>query len=140
MDGVLATGAIGELAGKPWNLADWARLGDAMQDIPLGGYHHDYVSRQPAGELALIAEVRDPSSGRSLNVYTTQPGVVFYTGMGLDGSMRGKAGKTYGPYMGFCLETQHHIDAANHAGFPSTLLRPGETYRETVVYEFGVKP
>jgi aldose 1-epimerase len=138
MDGVLATGEIDSLKGKAWDLSEWTRLGDNMDRIPLGGYHHNYVADKSAGELGLVAEVTDPDSGRTLQVATTQPGVVFYASMGLTNDMIGKRRVRYGPYMAFCLETQHHIDAANHPQFPSTLLRPGETYREIVIYKFGI--
>lgn len=138
MDGVLATGEIEDLAGKPWDLSEWTRLGDRMQDIPLGGYHHNYVASKPAGELGLIAEFADPRSGRTLSVSTTQPGVTFYAAMGLTDKPVGKGGITYEPYSAFCLESQHHTDAANHPNFPSTLLRPGDKYEEVVIYDFGI--
>ena len=138
MDGVLASGEIESLAGKPWDLSDFTRLGDRMNQIPLNGYHHNYVANKPAGKLALVAEVTDPDSGRTLRVSTTQPGVVFYAAMGLTDKTVGKYGIQYGPYFGFCLETQHHIDSPNYPEFPTTLLRPGEKYREVVVYDFGL--
>lgn len=140
MDGVLVTGAVDTLNGKAWDLSEWTRLGDRMQDIPLGGYHHNYVADKPPGTLGLVAEVIDPESGRSLRVLTTQPGLTLYAAMGLTDRPVGKNGVMYEPYSALCLETQHHTDAANHPGFPSTLLRPGETYREEVVYEFGTEP
>ena len=138
MDGVLATGEIDSLQGKPWDLSEFTRLGDRMDQIPLGGYHHNYVADKAPGELALVAEVIDPDSGRTLKVSTTQPGVVFYAAMGLTDNHVGKYGLEYGPYSAFCLETQHHIDTPNHPQFPSTLLRPGETYREIAIYDFGI--
>ena len=138
MDGVLATGEIDKLEGKPWDLSDWTRLGDKMRDIPLGGYHHNYVADKPLGEPGLVAEVFDPGSGRTLQVHTTQPGVTFYAAMGLTDKPVGKNGVAYEPYSAFCLETQHHTDAANHPDFPSTLLRPGEKYEEVVIYDFGI--
>lgn len=138
MDGVLVTGEIDSLAGKPWDLSEWTRLGDRMQDIPLGGYHHNYIASKPLEELDLVAEVTDPTSGRTLKVSTTQPGVTFYAAMGLTARPIGKNGKVYEPYSAFCLESQHHTDAANHPHFPSTLLRPGETYEEVVIYDFGI--
>lgn len=138
MDGVLATGEIDSLDGKPWNLSEFTRLGDNMDQIPLGGYHQNYIANKPPGELGLVAEVIDPRSGRTLAVSTTQPGVVFYASMGLTHKPVGKNGIQYEPYIAFCLETQHHIDAANHPDFPSTLLRPGEHYREVAIYDFGI--
>lgn len=140
MDGVLATGEIDSLDGKAWDLRRPTRIGDNLDHIPLGGYHHDYVLSKPASELGVAAEVHDPRSGRIMKVSTTQPDVTFYVAMGLTDQFVGKYGITYGPYMAFCLETQHPVDAANHQNFASTLLRPGETYRETVIYAFGVEP
>lgn len=138
MDGVLATGEIDSLEGKPWDLSEPTRLGDQMEQTPLGGYHHNYVVNKKPGELARVAEVIDPGSGRTLAVSTTQPGVVFYASMGLTDKPVGKYGIEYGPYSAFCLETQHHIDAPNHPDFPSTVLRPGERYHEIAIYDFGL--
>lgn len=138
MDGVLVTGETDTLAGKPWDLSDWTRLGDGMQGIPLGGYHHNYVAAKQPGELGVVAEVIDPDSGRTLTVSTTQPGVTFYASMGLTDRPVGKNGVVYEPYSAFCLESQHHTDAANHPHFMSTLLRPGDKYEEVVIYDFGV--
>ena len=138
-DEVLVTGEIDTLEGKPWDLSLPTRLGDNMGQIPLGGYHHDYVIDKAEGELAVVAEVRDPESGRTLTVSSTQPDVTFYVAMGLTDDFVGKYGISYGPYMAFCLETQHPVDAANQPHFPSTLLRPGERYREMVIYDFGIE-
>lgn len=138
-DEVIATGEIDSLDGKPWDLRQPTRLGDNMDSIPLGGYHHDYVVDKKAGELAVVAEASDPVSGRVLTVSSTQPDVTFYAAMGLTDEIVGKYGIAYGPYMAFCFETQHPVDAANHPQFPSTLLRPDEMYRETVVYDFGIE-
>lgn len=137
LNGLLPTGEIDTLTDNPLDLSTPTRLGDNLNAIPLGGYHHNYVANKAPGEWSQIAEVVDPESGRTLRVSTTQPGVVFYVAMGLTEDIVGKNGVRYGPYMAFCLETQGHIDAANHANFPSTLLRPGETYRESVEYAFG---
>lgn len=139
MDGVLVTGEIDTLEGKPWDLSEWTRLGDNMQDIPLGGYNHDYVANKPEGELGLVAEVYEPESGRNLKVFTTQPGITVYASMGLGNGPAGKNGIHYERYSGLCLETQHHTDSANHPHFPSTLLHPGEKYEEAVIYDFGIQ-
>lgn len=109
-----------------------------MKDIPLGGYHHNYVTSKLPGQLGVVAEVVDPASGRTLTVSTTQPGITFYASMGLTDRPVGKNGIVYEPYIAFCLESQHHTDAANHPHFPSTLLRPGEKYEEVVIYDFGL--
>jgi aldose 1-epimerase len=89
--------------------------------------------------LRLAARVVEPASGRTLQVDTTEPGVQFYTGNKLAGA-EGKAGHVYGPRSGFCLETQHFPDSPNKPDFPSTILRPGDTYRAKTVFTFGVKP
>lgn len=138
-DEVLVTGEVDTLEGKPWDLSSPTRLGDNLDRIPLGGYHHDYIIDKPDSELAVVAEVSDPDTGRVLTVSSTQPDLTFYVAMGLTDEIVGKYGITYGPYMAFCLETQHPVDAANHPHFPSTLLRPGETYREVVTYDFDIE-
>ena len=86
------------------------------------------------GDLALAAKVRDPNSGRVLSVYTTEPGIQFYGGNFLNGA-KGKGGKTYDYRSGFCLETQHYPDSVNQPNFPPIILRPGETYKHTCVYQ-----
>jgi aldose 1-epimerase len=88
---------------------------------------------------ALAAEVEEPTTGRTLKVFTDQPGVQFYTGNFLDGTIVGKGGAPYRPHDGFCLETQHYPDSPNHSDFPSTVLNPGDTYETATVYQFGTK-
>jgi aldose 1-epimerase len=92
-----------------------------------------------AGSLALAAQLHDPRSGRLLEVWTTEPGLVFYCGNFLDGTIRGKEGKIYGHRSGACLETQHFLDSPNQPNFPSTVLKAGEHYRSTTVYKFSAK-
>ena len=101
-----------------------------------GGYDHNYVLRDSSGKLTLAGTARDPKSGRSMQVLTTEPGVQFYSGNFMDGSLRGNGG-SYPKHGAFCLETQHFPDSVNQPSFPSTILRPGETYRQTTVYRFG---
>jgi len=91
------------------------------------------------GVMTVAAEVYDPKSGRVMKITTTEPGIQFYTGNYLDGTLTGKGGKVYKKNAGLCLETQHFPDSPNHANFPSTVLRPGETYRTSTVHEFSVK-
>ncbi len=88
--------------------------------------------------LELAATVSEPTSGRVMEVHTTQPAVQFYVGNYLDGSISG-GGKAYKKHYGFCLETQHYPDSPNHPDFPTTVLKPGETYHQTTVYKFGVE-
>jgi len=94
------------------------------------------LNRSGAG-LGLAARVTDPGSGRALEVLTTQPGLQFYTGNFLDGSIHGKGGRAYGRRSAFCLETQHFPDSPNKPSFPSTVLKPGQTYRESTVFRFS---
>lgn len=103
-----------------------------------GGYDHCWVLNQTTSHPAVAAELYDPHSGRILSIFTTQPGIQFYTGNFLAGSIVGKAGRVYQRHSGLCLETQHFPDSPNKPYFPTTVLRPGEAYRETTVYRFGV--
>ena len=110
-----------------------------------GGYDHTYVldgyDPQAAShaEPFLAARVHDPASGRTLELWTAEPGVQFYTGNYLDGTFTGKGGKAYGKHAAFCLEPQHYPDSPNHPEWPSVILRPGETYRNTFSYRFSVR-
>jgi aldose 1-epimerase len=104
-----------------------------------GGYDHNYVLDSQTGELALAATVFEPGSGRVLEVLTTEPGIQFYGGNFLDGTLTGKSGNKYPHRSGFCLETQHYPDSPNQKNFPSTIVRPGKTYRSATVYRFGVR-
>ncbi len=89
--------------------------------------------------MTLAAFVYEPTSGRFLEVFTTEPGIQFYGGNFLSGNLKGKSGKTYVYRGGFCLETQHYPDSPNQPNFPSTILRPGKTYQTTTIYRFSVK-
>jgi aldose 1-epimerase len=103
------------------------------------GYDHNYViDRDKPGELTLAAELHDPSSGRTMRVSTTEPGVQLYTANHVK-NLAGRGGRIYGPHAGLCLETQHFPDSPNHPDFPSTVLRPGETFRSTTVFEFSAR-
>jgi aldose 1-epimerase len=117
-----------------------ARIDQADEQLQYGGgYDHNWVLNNSDGSLALAATVYDPASGRVLEVYTTQPGVQFYTGNFLDGSLTGKGGRPYRQRAGFCLETQHFPDSPNQPNFPSTVLRPGEQYNQTTIFKFSVR-
>ena len=105
-----------------------------------GGYDHNFVlNRTVPGGMVHAAEVTDPSSGRTLDVWTTEPGFQFYSGNFLDGTIKNRKGVPYEKHAAFCLETQHYPDSVNHPNFPSTILEPGETYRTTTVYAFSVQ-
>ena len=105
--------------------------------IAAGGYDHNFVLNNYDGSLKPAARLYEPNSGRVLEILTTQPGIQFYSGNFLDGSLTGKGGFVYHQYTGLCLEPQHFPDAPNHANFPSTVLRPGEVYKHLSVYRFS---
>jgi len=115
-----------------------ARIDELRKNPSFRGYDHNYVLNSQDGSLALAARVYDPSSGRVMDVYTAEPGVQLYTGNWLD--VKGaKDGKDYVENGALALETQHYPDSPNHPEFPSTVLRPGETYTTTTVYKFYTK-
>jgi len=116
-----------------------ARIGSTDPQVRLGnGYDHNFVLDRNAEGLVPAAHVVEPTTGRVLDVSTTEPGMQFYTGNFLDGSLTGKAGHVYKRRMGFCLETQHFPDSPNKPAFPSTILRPGETFRSKTIFAFSV--
>ena len=136
--GSIPTGELPLVAGTPFDFRQVHAIGARIGEVP-GGYDHNWVLRAPATGLHPAARVHDPASGRTLEVVTSQPGVQFYTGNFLDGSLTGKNGVVYGPHAGFCLETQHFPDSPNHSAFPSTVLRPGQEFRAHTEYRFGVQ-
>lgn len=137
-DELIPTGELKPVAGTPMDFRKPEVIGKRI-DLVRGGYDHNYVLLKKPGELSLAAKLDDPVSGRILEVYTTQPGIQFYSGNFLDGSIRGKDGKVYNRHWGLCLETQHFPDSPNQPSFPNTILKPGEKYRELTVYKFSVK-
>lgn len=118
-----------------------ARIAQADEQLRFGGgYDHNWVlDREPADELQLAARLAEPTSGRVLEIYTTEPGLQFYSGNFLDGSLTGKGGRVYEHRYGLALETQHFPNSPNQPSFPSTILRPGEEYRSRSVYRFSVE-
>ena len=132
-----------EVLGTPFDFTRPKSIGSRIgADEPqlrlAGGYDHCWVLNNTSTECALAAELHDPPSGRMLSIFTTQPGIQLYTANFLNGSIRGKAERIYERHSGLCLETQHFPDSPHQPGFPTTRLRPGETYRQTTVYRFGV--
>jgi len=104
------------------------------------GSDHNWVVNQPKpGVLALQARVTEPTSGRVMEVWSDEPGLQFYAGNFLDGTITGKGGKVYQRRTGFCMEPQHYPDSPNKANFPSVVLRPGQTYKNTIIYKFSAK-
>ena len=140
---LIPTGVLAPVAGTPFDFRAPHRIGERIgaDDEQLrfgGGYDHNFVLTRPDTGLALAARVTEPVSGRTLEVRTTEPGIQFYSGNFLDGSITGKGGTVYRHRTGFCLETQHFPDSPNHPAFPSTILEPGRTYRSRTVWTFGI--
>ena len=141
---LIPTGELRAVAGTPFDFRNptliGARIEDKDQQLQYGnGYDHNFVLNRNVGGITVAARALDPSSGRSLEVRTSEPGVQFYTGNFLDGTAVGKGGVKYGRRAGFCLETQHFPDSPNQPSFPSTVLEPGQTYETTTVFAVGVR-
>ena len=140
---LIPTGEIRPVEGTPFDFRTLTPIGARIdadnQQIARGpGYDHNFVLDRSGEGLQLAARVVDPASGRTLEIQTTEPGIQFYSGNFLDGTITGKGGKVYEHRSGFCLETQHYPDSPNEPSFPSTILRPGEEYRSRTVLVFGV--
>ena len=138
---LIPLGGIDGVQGTPLDFRTPMTIGERIiDDHPqlqhAGGYDHNWVLDGPLGELRLAARVTEPESGRVLEVLTTEPGLQFYSGNGLDG-IRGKGGASYAPRSGFCLETQHFPDSPNQPEFPTTILEPGDLYASTTIYRFS---
>ncbi|QMV19783.1 galactose-1-epimerase [Granulicella sp. 5B5] len=142
---LIPTGKLDPVAGTPMDFrtptAIGKRINDNFEQLKLaGGYDHNWVLNAGQGTgLHLAAKAVDPTSGRTLTVTTTQPGVQFYSGNFLDGSFTGAGGAKYQKHFGFCLETQHFPDSPNHPAFPTTELKPGETMHSETVFTFGIE-
>lgn len=134
---LIPLGELAPVAGTPLDFRQPRALGERIGELD-GGYDHNFVLNGPAGTVRKIAEVREPSSGRVMIVETDQPGVQLYSGNGLSGQT-GKRGKRYERHGAFCLETQCFPDSPNQPQFPSTVLRPGQTYRHVCVYRFAAE-
>ncbi|WP_205678640.1 aldose epimerase family protein [Aquisphaera insulae] len=140
-DTLIPTGEIAEVAGTPLDFRKAKPIGQDIKGIKADpvGYDHNFVLNSRDRSLALGARVHDPKTGRILEMFTTQPGVQFYTGNFLDGTVVGKDGIAYRQYAGFCLESQHYPDSIHHPNFPSAVLEPGQAFRETTVFKFSAK-
>lgn len=140
---LIPTGRLEGVAGTPFDFREPARIGSRIEaaDPQLArglGYDHNFVVRRTAPGLVHAARLAEPASGRLLDVHTTEPGMQFYSGNHLDDSVRGKGGRPYPARSGLSLETQQFPDAPNHPEFPCATLRPGQEYRSTTVFTFGV--
>ncbi len=142
--GLIPTGELKPVQGTPFDFttatAIGARINADNEQIRLAhGYDDNFVLRGPAGQPKTAAEVYEPTTGRVMAVSTTQPGLQFYTGNFLDGSIRGKQGKVYNFRDAFCMETQHFPDSPNKPQFPTTVLKSGETFRSHTIYKFSAR-
>jgi len=141
---LIPTGELKPVQGTPFDFNQpttiSARINQDHEQLKFGnGYDHNWVINKPAGELGLMARVHEPTSGRVLEVLCTEPGLQFYTGNFLDGKLKGKGGWVYQFRNGFCMEPQHYPDSPNQSSFPSVVLKPGQTYKNTIIYRFSVK-
>jgi aldose 1-epimerase len=142
--GLITTGAFADVTGTPIDFrtptAIGAHINDTNTVLQYGpGYDHNWVINNPPGQLGLQARVKDPASGRVMEVWSDQPGLQFYAGNFLDGSLTGKDGKVYQRRSAFCMEPQHFPDSPNHANFPSVELKPGQVYHNTIIYKFSAE-
>lgn len=135
---LIPTGEVPPVKGTPMDFTIPHPIGARIEQVA-GGYDNNYVLNLEKHGVSLAARVYEPESGRLMEVWTTEPGIQFYTGNFLDGTIKGKRGYIYKKYFGFCLEAQHFPDSPNHPDFPSVVLRPGETYRQTTTYKFLTK-
>ena len=141
---LIPTGELRRVAGTPFDFRTprmiGAHVNDADEQLTFGkGYDHNFVLNHPGAALHLAARVEEPKSGRVMEIVTTEPGLQFYTGNQLDGTIHGKGGAVYGPHSAFCIETQHFPDSPNKPAFPTTELKPGARYHTMTIFEFSAK-
>ncbi|MBC7784312.1 MAG: galactose mutarotase, partial [Burkholderiales bacterium] len=138
---LIPTGQVAPVQGTPFDFRSPKPIGRDLRAIDADpqGYDHNFVINDANGELREAAEVYEPVTGRSMSVWTTEPGVQFYSGNFLNGTVTGHDATRYAQHTAFCLETQHFPDSPNQPGFPSTILEPGQTYRHTTEYRFAVR-
>jgi aldose 1-epimerase len=141
---LIPTGELRAVAGTPFDFrqptAIGARVNETDEQLQFGkGYDHNWVIDKPARQLGVLATVQEPETGRVLEVLSTEPGLQFYSGNFLDGSNIGKGGWVYQKRNGFCMEPQHFPDSPNHPQFPTTVLQPGQTYKNSISYRFTAK-
>jgi aldose 1-epimerase len=137
-DEYIPTGELSMVEGTAMDFREMKPVGRDIADVP-GGYDHNYVLDNIQEPLKMVAILYEPVGGRRMEVLTTQPGVQFYTGNFLDGTLTGKGGKVYRQHWGLCLETQHFPDSPNQPFFPDTILKPGEEYFHSTIYRFSVE-
>ncbi|MET0299763.1 MAG: aldose epimerase family protein [Flavitalea sp.] len=132
---LIPTGKIDPVKGTAMDFTEAKAIGRDLAKVD-GGFDHNWIFDKKPGALELVAKLSDPLSGRTLEMWTSEPAVQFYSGNFLKGQ-KGKGGAVYNAHAGLCLEAQHYPDSPNHPEFPSTILRPGETYTQTTIYKFG---
>jgi len=138
-DKLIPTGKLPEVKGGPMDFTTAKLIGKEIQQVA-GGYDHNWVLNKKGSDLEKIAELYHPASGRLMEVWTTEPGVQFYSGNFLDGTLtHTRGGAKYVKHAALCLETQHYPDSPNQPEFPTTILKPGETYKQTTVYKFSTR-
>ena len=141
---LIPTGELKPVEGTPFDFRTptpiGARIGQDDEQLKFGGgYDHNWVINKPMGKLGLMARVFEPTSGRVLEVLSTEPGLQFYTGNFLDGKLTGKGGWVYQRRNAFCMEPQHYPDSPNQPNFPSVVLKPGQVYKNTIVFKFSLR-
>ena len=134
---LIPTGELKPVSGTPFDFTTPHKIGERL-DAVKGGYDHNFVLNNQSNSLKLVAYVTDSVSGRKLEVFTTEPGLQFYTGNFLDGSLKNRDGKTIAKHAAFCLETQHYPNSPNQASFPSSILKPGDKYHTETKYKVSV--
>ncbi len=135
---LIPNGGTPPVEGTPFDFRRGMAVGDDIDVVP-GGYDVNFVLNGKIGELRWAARLSDPKSGRAMEILTTEPGLQFYSGNFLDGTIKGKGGAVYKRHQGLCLETQHYPDSVNRPEWPSVVLRPGETYRHVMIHRFSAK-
>ena len=135
---LIPTGELAPVKGTPFDFTTPHKIGERIASVP-GGYDHNFVLNKGGRDGARVALLSDPLSGRSLAVYTTEPGLQFYSGNFLDGTLTNRDGKKIQQHAALCLETQHFPDSPNQPSFPSTILKPGETYHTTTKYKVSLE-
>jgi aldose 1-epimerase len=137
-DSLIPNGQLADVKKTPFDFLKAKKIGSELNKVK-GGYDHNFVINKNDSSLALAAKLFDPTSGRVMEVWTTEPGIQFYTGNFLDGLLTGRGGKRIKKHGALCLGTQHFPDSPNQPGFPNTILKPGQTFHERTIYRFSVK-
>lgn len=135
---LIPTGQLASVTGTPFDFTSPHTIGERIAQVP-GGYDHNFVLNRNGNDVQLVAWLQDSTSGRKLEVYTTEPGLQFYSGNFLDGSIKTSQGQPIQKHAALCLETQHFPDSPNQPSFPSTILKPGEKYHTVTVYKVSAQ-